>query len=321
MSASGSGVHVLDPFYLAITLLITLAYQLFFFAIAWSFKFDKVTDFAGGTNFVVLAVVTLALSSGNGSPNARQVVDSLFIMLWGARLSAFLLFRILKTGKDDRFDDKRDQFCLPVTVLNSPEVRQWTQQSSFGQATDILGVVGFGVGFVMESLSDVQKYRFRSTHKQPGALCDRGLFRWSRHPNYFGEILIQFSIYLIAITPCAYGHIGSRALAALIASIVGPLFLTVLLLFVSGLPLQERPGAKKRFEKGQGWPEYRDYLDRTSILIPLPPWLYRRVPVWLKRTVLLEWPIYVFDPVRHAGVEEGGLGERGGGGEGGQGSS
>lgn len=110
MSASGSGVHVLDPFYLAITLLITLAYQLFFFAIAWSFKFDKVTDFAGGTNFVVLAVVTLALSSGNGSPNARQVVDSLFIMLWGARLSAFLLFRILKTGKDDRFDDKRDQF-------------------------------------------------------------------------------------------------------------------------------------------------------------------------------------------------------------------
>lgn len=61
-------VHVLDDYYLAITLLITVAYQLFFFAIAFSFKFDKLTDFAGGTNFVVLAIITLALS---GSPDVR----------------------------------------------------------------------------------------------------------------------------------------------------------------------------------------------------------------------------------------------------------
>ena len=64
-------------------------------------------DFAGGTNFVVLAIITLAFS---GTQNARQILDSLFIMIWGARLSGFLLFRILKTGKDDRFDDKRDKF-------------------------------------------------------------------------------------------------------------------------------------------------------------------------------------------------------------------
>ena len=64
-------------------------------------------DFAGGTNFVVLAIITLALS---GHHDARQIVASIFIMLWGARLSGFLLFRIIKTGKDDRFDDKRDKF-------------------------------------------------------------------------------------------------------------------------------------------------------------------------------------------------------------------
>lgn len=64
-------------------------------------------DFAGGTNFVVLAIITLAFS---GHHHARQIVVSLFIMLWGARLSGFLLFRIIKTGKDDRFDDKRDKF-------------------------------------------------------------------------------------------------------------------------------------------------------------------------------------------------------------------
>lgn len=103
-----AAVHVLDDYYLAITFLITVAYQLFFFSIAFSLKFDKLTDFAGGTNFVVLAILTLAFSENRG--DARNIVVSLFIMIWGARLSGFLLFRILKTGKDDRFDDKRDKF-------------------------------------------------------------------------------------------------------------------------------------------------------------------------------------------------------------------
>lgn len=101
-------VHVLDNYYLAITFLVTVAYQLFFFAIAFSLKFDKLTDFAGGTNFVVLSILTLSLSENRG--DARNIVVSVFMMVWGARLSAFLLFRILKTGKDDRFDDKRDKF-------------------------------------------------------------------------------------------------------------------------------------------------------------------------------------------------------------------
>jgi steroid 5-alpha reductase family enzyme len=103
-----AAVRVLDNYYLAITFLITVAYQLFFFAIAFSLKFDKLTDFAGGTNFIVLAIITLAFSENNS--NARNIVVSVFIMAWGARLSGFLLFRILKTGKDDRFDDKRDKF-------------------------------------------------------------------------------------------------------------------------------------------------------------------------------------------------------------------
>ena len=83
-------------------------YQLFFFSIVFTFKFGKLTDFAGGTNFVLLAIIALASSGSRG--NASDIVASLFIMIWGARLSGFLLFRILKTGKDDRFDDKRDKF-------------------------------------------------------------------------------------------------------------------------------------------------------------------------------------------------------------------
>jgi hypothetical protein len=71
-------------------------------------------------------------------------------------------------------------------------------------------------------------------------------------------------------------------------------------MFVSGLTLQERPGAKKRYEKGNRWPEYERYLQRTSILIPFPPALYAKMPVILKRTIFLEFPMYVFDPAKHA---------------------
>lgn len=202
-------VHVLDDYYLAITLLVTIAYQLIGFSIAFTFKFDKLTDFMGGTNFVWLAIFTLALG---GSTNARQIITSIMIMLWGARLSAFLLFRILKTGKDDRFDDKRDKFfpflgfwvfqmlwvwtvSLPVTILNSPNVLR-VRQPSFGKATDIIGIIIFVLAFLLEAIADIQKYRFKQgPGKQPGAVCDVGFFKWSRHPNYFGEIMVQVCKY------------------------------------------------------------------------------------------------------------------------------
>lgn len=311
-------VHVLDNYYLAITLLITIGYQLFFFSIAFSLKFDKLTDFAGGTNFVVLAIITLAFS---GHHNARQIVCSLFIMVWGARLSAFLLFRILKTGKDDRFDDKRDKFfpflgfwvfqmiwvwtvSLPVTVLNSPNVTQYPQPD-FGTGRDIAGVVLYAIGMIMESVSDVQKYLFRARKSDKSAICDKGFFSWTRHPNYFGEIIIQFGIYMIAVSPAANGYVRGQAYKALYATILGPFFLTILLMFVSGLTLQERPGAKKRYEKNSHWEEYSRYLNRTSILIPFPPQLYEKMPIILKRTIFLEFPIYVFDPTKHSDVSKG----------------
>lgn len=136
-------------------------------------------------------------------------------MLWGARLSAFLLFRIIKTGKDDRFDDKRDKFfsflgfwgfqmiwvwvvSLPVTILNSPNITRF-EQPAFGTGRDIAGVILWVIGFIMESVSDVQKYRFRSNPSNKGAVCDVGFFSWTRHPNYFGEIIMQFGDFALQI--------------------------------------------------------------------------------------------------------------------------
>lgn len=117
---------------------------------------------------------------------------------------------------------------------------------------------------------------------------------------------------MICVSPAADGYVHGQAYKALYATILGPFFLTILLLFVSGLTLSERPGAKKRYEKDDHWDEYARYLNRTSILIPFPPQLYEKMPKILKRTVFLEFPIYVFDPAKHAdcgkgqyGVEEG----------------
>ena len=105
---------------------------------------------------------------------------------------------------------------------------------------------------------------------------------------------------MIAVSPSAYGYVTGPAFSAQYASILGPFFLTLLLMFVSGLTLQERPGAKKRYESGNHWDSFKRYIERTSILIPFPPQLYSHMPVVLKRTLFLEFPIYVFDPAKHA---------------------
>lgn len=262
-------------------------------------------------------------------------------MVWAMRLAGFLLFRILRSGKDDRFDQMRDKFLpflgfwcfqilwvwtvsLPVTVLNSPNVQSYPQ-IGFGTGRDIAGVVLFAIGFVMESVSDLQRLVFRERNKDnKAAICDTGFFYVSRHPNYFGEIIIQFgmrdlffrdvltrldvvlicviAIYMIAVSPAADGYVGGQAFKALYATIFGPILLTLMLMLLSGLTLSERPGAKKRYENGQNWEEYKQYLNRTSILIPFPPQLYEHLPTILKRTVFLEFPIYVFDPSKHSDI-------------------
>jgi steroid 5-alpha reductase family enzyme len=83
---------------------------------------------------------------------------------------------------------------LPVTILNSPKVTRFSQPA-FGTGRDIAGVILYSIGIIMESFSDVQKYRFKSKKSDKSAICDTGFFSWSRHPNYFGEIIIQFGTF------------------------------------------------------------------------------------------------------------------------------
>ncbi|RXW23980.1 hypothetical protein EST38_g1891 [Candolleomyces aberdarensis] len=177
-------VHALDKYYLTVTLLVTVGYQLLGFAIAWTFQFDKITDFTGGSNFFLLAILTLCI--GN-TFYARNVVASVLVMFWACRIAGFLLFRVLKMGSDTRFDEIRSHFwkflgfwigqivwvwtvSLPVTILNSPAVSDPSYGGSnpaFGTSRDIAGIVVWAIGFLIESFADAQKYRAKASGTIP----------------------------------------------------------------------------------------------------------------------------------------------------------
>ncbi|XWS50816.1 hypothetical protein CRYUN_Cryun12cG0121500 [Craigia yunnanensis] len=278
---------VIDSHFLALTAIVTVGYQFFFFIITALLKFDKVTDFAGSTNFVIIAVLTLVIK---GSWHFRQVVLTLLVVIWGLRLGLFLLMRILQWGEDKRFDEMRSNFgklavfwifqavwvwtvSLPVTVVNA------SNRDPSIHAEDIIGWIMWSVGISIEATADQQKLSFKNSPENRGKWCNIGLWKYSRHPNYLGEILLWWGIF-VASAPVLEG--------AEWLVILGPIFLTLLLLFVSGLPLLEE-SADKKFGNVAA---YRIYKKTTSPLIPLPQAVYGNLPLWFKATFLFEFPLY-----------------------------
>ncbi|TFK71626.1 DUF1295-domain-containing protein [Pluteus cervinus] len=317
-------VYALDHFYLVITLFITTGYQLVGFFIAWTLQFDKITDFTGGSNFFILALVTLLL--GN-TFHARNIVASVLVMAWAVRIAGFLLYRVLKMGSDTRFDEIRSHFfkflgfwiaqilwvwvvSLPVTILNSPAVSDLGRTGSnppFGTGRDIAGVILWALGFIIESVADLQKLQFKLSLQNKGKFIKGGLWAWSRHPPYFGEILCWWGIWIVSLSPTTNGGLAKSAQVAQNVAVLSPIFTTLILLFGSGMPTAEKPQAKRYYQLSQErtedssftiWHEYQEYLHSTSILIPLPPAIYRRLPKFLKQTLLLDLPFYQFHAER-----------------------
>jgi len=201
-----------------------------------------------------------------------------------------LLLRILAWGEDKRFDDKRENLLkfaafwliqaiwvwtvsLPVTVVNG------SNRNPNIEVADIVGWVLWAIGLFIEAVADQQKLNLKKNPASKGRWCDVGVWAWSRHPNYFGEILLWWGIFISATPVLRRGQWGV---------IAGPIFITLLLLFVSGIPLLEESADKKHGKN----PEYRAYKNKTSPLIPLPPALYGSLPSWFKVLFLLELPLY-----------------------------
>jgi len=191
----------------------------------------------------------------------RQVACALASVAWCCRLGTFLFLRIEKDGKDGRFDSLKVHplrflgawtiqalwvvlVQLPVIVVN-----ERVDADGFAAADGVLACA-WVAGFVLEALADVQKFVFNAEHH--GEFINRGLWRFSRQPNYFGEILMWMSLAAAA---------GGRV------AWLSPAFTTFLLLKVSGLPMND---ARSR-EKWGGRADFDHYLARTSAVIPWFP--------------------------------------------------
>ena len=245
---------------------ISAAINAVFFACAALLRTDKVTDLSYSLSFVVLAVV-LILRGGHFT--FLHVLTAVLICAWGIRLGAYLFARILKTGVDHRFDDIRNRplrfarfwalQALTVWIVMFPATRLFSLPGAGAvSAVTVVGAAAWILGFALETASDAQKARFKKDPANRGGFLSSGLWRYSRHPNYFGEALLWSGLFVAAIPVFS----GWDFLTAL-----GPAFLTLLLLFVSGVPPLERIADKNH----GGKPDYQDYKRRTSLFIPLPP--------------------------------------------------
>lgn len=286
-------IQVLDSNYLALCAIVTICYQLSFFFVAATLKFDKVTDFAGGTNFLVLAVLTLILGE---SYFPRQILVTIGVVLWAMRISGFLLYRILVTGEDKRFDEMRNNFwaflgfwvfqmvwvftgCLPIITVNANQ----TSSSSDLGVQDYIGAAMFVIGLFIEFEADRAKFAFKMDQSNKGKWCNISVWAYSRHPNYFGEMFLWWGLWVIAQTTFTEGW--------MYVSLIGPIFTMVILCFLSGMNLSE-PLYNNRWATDA---DYHEYRRTTSILIPMPTCLYGSLPDIVKTVFLFEFPVYLGD--------------------------
>ena len=223
-------------------------------------------DLTGSVSYVTLVVVSAILSE---DLDGRAVVVAGAVVIWAARLGSFLFRRVRRDGGDGRFDRiKYDvlQFLMTWTlqglwVLLTLAAALAVITSDERRGADAFLVVGMAVwlaGFAIEVVADEQKRRFRADPANDGRFITTGLWAWSRHPNYFGEITLWSGIAITALPILS----GWRWLM-----LISPVFVAVLLTRISGIPMLERR-AKARWGDD---PEFRAYTDATPVLVPRPP--------------------------------------------------
>ena len=227
----------------------------------------SIVDIWWGPGIALIAAVAYAVPRG---AHPRRTLLLVLVALWALRLGGYLLWRNAGRGEDPRYQAMRRHFGARfgwislVSVFGMQGVLQWVvalplQLAQLDPAPaqlgllDALGLALFLFGLLFETVGDLQLARFRADPAQLGRVMDRGLWRYTRHPNYFGDCVAHWGLFLVALaTPWGW------------AGVIGPFTLTVLLLRVSGVALLERSIGRRR-------PAYADYQRRTSAFIPLPP--------------------------------------------------
>ena len=242
-----------------------LLYMTTWFFISVLLKRNDIADVAWGIGFVFAAFVSLA-AAGEFAPRALLV--SLLVLMWGCRLALHIHSRNSGKGEDKRYRQWREEWgqyfylrsflqvymlqgmllvmvAVPVIAINAAPV------SPLGWL-DMLGTSVWLGGICCEAVADRQLLCFMRNPANKGVLMTSGLWRYSRHPNYFGEVTLWWGVYLIALSiPNGW------------MTIIGPVTITFLILKVSGIPMLE-----KHYE---GRADFEEYKARTSVFFPLPP--------------------------------------------------
>jgi steroid 5-alpha reductase family enzyme len=250
----------------ALCVVIAFVIQWVAFIPAYLLQTERFFDITGGLTYITVSIVAVALSDGR---DARAWLLAAMVSVWAVRLASYLFVRIRRAGVDKRFDDIKPSLPrflnawtlqgLWVTITASAALAAITSTTrvELGTVTAV-GLLLWVAGFALEITADAQKSRFRSDPANKGRFIHTGLWSWSRHPNYFGEILLWVGVAVVAL-PALRGWQW--------VTLLSPVFVALLLLRVSGVPLLE----KAADEKWGGEPEYESYKHRTSVVVPRPP--------------------------------------------------
>lgn len=227
---------------------------------------EKYFDLTGSLTYLSVTIGALVLSD---DLDARAWLAALMVIVWTGRLGIFLFRRISRDGGDGRFDRMKYDFWqflmtwtiqglwVSLTAAAALVIITSNERVDLG----VVGVIGLLVwlaGFTIEVIADNQKSRFKADPANAGRFITTGLWSWSRHPNYFGEITLWTGMAILAVPVLS----GWRWVA-----LISPVFVFVLLTRISGIPLLRRRAEARWGDE----PEFRDYVDNTSLLVPLPP--------------------------------------------------
>ena len=252
---------------LGATLVTALATVLVAFVVGVAGGKHRIIDVFWGLGFAAVGLTGLVLSSGHGGLTRRYLM-AVLVMVWGLRLATYIAWRGRGEPEDPRYErmlaratGSRSGYAFRMVYLLqglSLWFISWpVQVAQFDpdplSAVSYLGVAVFAVGLFFESVGDLQLARFKANPANKGTVLDHGLWRYTRHPNYFGDACVWWGLWLLA----ADSWLG-------LATVVCPLVMNYLLLKKTGKPLLEAHLFQTR-------PGYADYARRTSGFVPLPP--------------------------------------------------
>ncbi len=249
---------------LLINLALSIAINLIGFSVAFYLKTDKLTDFSYALSFVVLSAISLILSGKFNLPNF--ILLSL-VALWALRLGSYLVIRIRRWGRDKRFDEIRSNFFKflgfwifqAITVwfvLISSILFFYENQSDSLEIANYAGALIFLIGLAIEAFADLQLYNFTGDKKNKGEFIKTGLWSRTRHPNYLGEITVWLGAWVYSFS--------ALALTQQIIGFISPLFIYVMIRFISGVPKLEK-NAEKKWGRRK---DFEEYKRQSGLILP-----------------------------------------------------